>query len=88
MALQLPFPDGEKHPVTQEGIAAHWACDRVLMSWRPGNDPIELRSFVGDTCPENGLIITEEMIAGGSELLEDVWARTHTNLDGMMPEDN
>ena len=86
--MESSFPRGETHPVTEEGKALHWACERVLMSWLPVNDlaPLALPSFLGQRCPENGVAITEEMVWAGGVYLEDIWAHAFDHLEGLRIE--
>lgn len=86
--MELPFPDSPTHPVTEEGKALHWAIDRVIMSWSPRNtlEPIELRSFLGAQCPENGVIITDTMVGDGLTYLEHVWSIGQHNPHALLTE--
>ncbi len=86
--MEAGFPRGDTHPVTEEGKALHWACERVLMSWLPVNNltPLALPSFLGQRCPENGVAITEEMVWAGGVYLEDIWAHAHDHLEGLSVE--
>ena len=79
--MEAPFPRSPSHPVTEEGKALHWACARVLASWLPINtfEPLDLLSYLGQVCPENGIVITEEMVWAGGVYLETVWARVWQN---------
>jgi len=86
VSMQDGRPDTPRHPVTEEGIAIHWAIEQVVQSWPPDRESIELRSFRGDTCPENGVIITEEMVSGGMDLLADVWDRAYTFPEAIQTE--
>ena len=75
--MEAPFPRGPTHPVTEEGKALHWACERVLASWLPVNtlEPLTIGQFLNQPCPENGVIITEEMAWAGGVYLETIWDR-------------
>ena len=88
VALEAPYPYGEKHPTTEEGIALHWATERVAMSWLPIND-LEAKSidqFLGQTCPENGVIITADMVWAGTVYLRSIWERSSPYLEGLKIE--
>lgn len=94
MQAAKPRDDSPKHPVTEEGIALHWAVDRILGSWRSDPDSRirhphalvasrrELSRRLGDTCPENGVVIDEEMIYGGALYLETCWSIINRDLGG------
>ena len=83
-ALQNKFKDPatERHPVTLEGIAAHWVAERVMNSWLPCNDleHVEPRYFLGKAEPETGLLIDADMIHGVNVYVRAVWERAHGNL--------
>lgn len=86
--MEAPFPRSPTHPVTEEGKALHWACERVLRSWLPVNtlEPIDLHTFLGQACPENGIVITEEMVWAGGVYLETVWERVWQNPELLQVE--
>lgn len=86
--MQSQFPRTESHPVAEQGKAIHWACEGVLFSWLPKNNipPKDIRGYLGLPCPENGVILDEDMIAAGLTYLEAVWAEVHTNLAKILPE--
>ena len=86
--MEQPFPPSPKHPVTEEGIAAHWAAEKVMYSWLPVNSaaPLPLSQFLGIECPLNGVFITDDMIWGGGVYLEAIWARAHSYLPGLKIE--
>lgn len=88
VGMEAPFPRSPTHPVTEEGKALHWACERVLRSWLPVNDfpPLDLHTFLGQICPENGIVITEEMIWAGGVYLETVWERVWQNPELLQVE--
>jgi len=58
LLLEARYTPGPTHPTTEEGTALHWGCERVLRSWLQ-HKAIELRSLIGEKCPENGVFITE-----------------------------
>jgi len=87
--LELAHPsNAPKHPTTEEGIAVAWACERTMMSWLPLNqlEPRTLAQYLGQACPENGVVITEEMVYGGGAYIESVWADAHTHIGGLRVE--
>jgi len=86
--MESRFPKTPKHETTQEGTAIHWACERVLMSWLPWNaqPALDLETFLGIKCPENDVILTDDMLWGGGLYLETVWAVARQDLTGLMVE--
>lgn len=86
--MESLYPRTTTHPVTEEGKAIHWACEGVLFSWSTKNDitPKTLVSYIGQTCPENGLIITEDFVAAGNVYLACVWERAQQYPDGLAIE--
>ena len=76
VSLEAPFPRSPAHPVTAEGIALHWAVETVLRSWIDGSpETLDLKNFLNCACPENGVIVTEEMIWAGGIYTASIWAR-------------
>ncbi len=88
VGMEAPFLRSPAHPVTAEGIALHWACERVLMSWLPVNnfEPLSLSQFRGNVCPENGVIISDEMVWAGGVYLQKIWNRAHVYPEGLQIE--
>ncbi len=86
--MESLYPRTATHPVTEEGKAIHWASEGVMRSWLPVNDlqPRTLAEYLGHTCPENGVVITEEMVAAGNVYLACVWERAQLNLPGLQIE--
>lgn len=64
-AQAAPSPETEQ---TRNGTAAHWVAAVCLMNWRDypaaTHDP---RAFIGEVCPENGVVI-DALIAEGAEV--------------------
>ncbi len=81
----LPPDTSPKHPVTQEGIALAWACDRVMASW-PTAAPLNMAGFLGQACPENGVVVDDDMLYGGELYLRTVWGYAHEHLPGLRTE--
>ena len=85
--MESRHPDTPTHPVTEEGKAIHWACDRVMASWKTHPQaPLTLQQFLGVACPENGIVIVPEMIYAGGVYLETVWGRAHAYPEGLQTE--
>ena len=86
--MESLFPRTATHPVTEEGKAIHWACEGVLRSWLPQSptEPHPLTDYIGHTCPENGVIVTEEMVTAGNVYLAAVWSRAQAHIEGLAVE--
>lgn len=86
--MESHFPRTGSHPVTEEGKAIHWACEGVLRSWlsQSPTEPHVLTNYIGHTCPENGVIITEEMVTAGNVYLAAVWSRAQAHIEGLAIE--
>lgn len=71
--MNQTYPETEETPESAEGSASHWVAAEVLTSYSVGDRlPAGCGDFVGGTCPENGVIITEEMAEGASVYVSDV----------------
>jgi hypothetical protein len=49
---------------SRDGTAAHWVGSELLKIFKAFGDRPPARSFIGNTCPENGVIIDEKMAEG------------------------
>ena len=83
--MESHFPRTKSHPVTEEGKAIHWAAEGVLRSWgrESPTAPYALTDMLGKACPENGVVLTEEMINAGNVYLAAVWERAQHHIDGL-----
>jgi hypothetical protein len=68
------YPETEATPEAAEGSASHWVGAETLLSYRPGVEFKLSSDFVGQVCPENGLVVTEEMAEGAAVYVRDVLA--------------
>jgi hypothetical protein len=60
------YPETEETPEAAEGSASHWVGADTLLSYGPDEDFKLCADYVGKVCPENGVVITEEMTDGAS----------------------
>ncbi len=86
--MESLYPRSATHPVTEEGKAIHWATEGVLRSWLPESPTpaYPLSDYIGRTCPENGVILTEEMVTTGNVYLAAVWSRAQNHIAGLAVE--
>lgn len=66
------YPQTEETEESKEGSASHWVGADILISYLNG-DQIRVGSdYVGQVCPENGVVITEVMIEGAELYVRDI----------------
>lgn len=66
------YPETEETPEAADGSASHWVGADTLLSYRPDADFKLCADYVGKVCPENGVVITEEMVEGAALYVGDV----------------
>lgn len=62
-------PDTEA-PRTRAGSASHWVVAECLARWKAGNGSVA-NDWLGATCPENGVVIDEEMAEGAQVFIDN-----------------
>lgn len=67
------FPDYTRSEAADEGVASHYVGEQVLLH---AIDPYRL---IGTPCPDNGVIITDEMVDGAMVYVEAVRAACAAN---------
>jgi hypothetical protein len=86
--MEVSFPRSPSHPVTEEGKALHWGVERVIRSWSIANDidPISMGSLLGAVFPENGIVITDEMVWAGGVYIESIKGRARMHPESLQVE--
>lgn len=74
-------------PRTRAGSASHWGVAQILMAIRAGN-PAVANDLLGATCPENGVVLDEEMCEGAQVFIDEVMeiAEGHNAVPHMLIE--
>jgi Protein of unknown function (DUF2800) len=81
---EAPFPHGPTHPTTIEGRIVHWVSNRIIRSWRPGNEPLDVGTFLNANTPHG--VVTSELLYCARVFLNAVWERAHVYPAGLYSE--